>query len=99
LQSGWHVPDFIQKQGSFIREFKVTFAVGSRSCERSLHVSKKERFRQLRRHGHTVYRNEWTFSARAVMMNGPGDQFLASAAFSGDQDTRFAEILQAFDVG
>jgi len=61
-----------------------------RARERSLLVAEQLGFDQLRRNSGAVQRNEGSRLARALVMNGTGDQLLAGARLAQDADSRFA---------
>ncbi len=65
---------------------KQSLLVGGRAREGSLHITEQFAFQQRVGKRPAIHRNKRRVGARAVDVDGLGDEFLSSSAFSGDQD-------------
>src|SRR5262249_53517679 len=90
LHGKWHVADFVEKDGAVLGLFEFAEMARARAGEGTFFVSEEFRFDQLSRNCGAVERNKWPFFARAAIVKGTGDEFLASAGFAEDADTGLA---------
>ena len=83
-----HVADFIEKQGAAVGLFEAAGAAGDGAGERAFFVAEQFAFQQIFRDRAAVDGDHLLLAARAVFVHRLGDEFLAGAAFAGDQDRR-----------
>ena len=86
LQGRAQGADFVQEQGALVGllEFSDPLAVGP--GEGPFFMAEQFAFQQIFRNGRAVDGHEGLVAELSLEMNGPGDQFLAGAAFSLDQN-------------
>src|SRR5712675_3336530 len=84
LKLHWHVSDFIQKQCAAVRQRKSADMRIDRSGKGSAFVPEKLAFEKAGRHRRTVHFDEIAAAARAQLMNGSRNDFLASSRLAGD---------------
>ena len=80
-----HVADFVEKNRAVVALLEFADALHGRAGERASFVAEQFAFQQLFGNGGAVDREERLLAAVAVMVNGAGDEFLAGAAFAGDE--------------
>ena len=85
LRRGRHVADFIEKNCTAVALLKLADALQGRAGERAALVAEQFAFEQLLGNRRTVHRQKRLRAAMAVMINRAGDEFLARAAFAGDE--------------
>ena len=78
--------DFIEKNRSLVCGFKKAFFMACGPCKCPFDVAKKVAFEQIWRQGTRIDNDEWRVESIAVLMYGPGDQFLSGPAFPLDQN-------------
>jgi len=86
LQLKRDVADFIQKQRAFVRQLESPDALRDRAGERALLVTEQFAFEQPRRYGRAIDFDQRAFVAPAQGMDRAGDQFLARARLTADQN-------------
>src|SRR6266498_870599 len=86
LQLKRDVADFIQKQRAFVRQRESPDALRDRAGERALLVTEQFAFEQPRRYGRAIDFDQRAFVAPAQGMDRAGDQFLARARLTADQN-------------
>ncbi len=77
--------DFIEKQGAAAGRLEVADFVADGAGERPAAVAEKLRFDQALRDGSAVDRHEWLAARDAVVVNRPGEQFLARTRLADQQ--------------
>ncbi len=85
LQLRRHVADFIEEQRAAVGLFEAAATQCIGAGERTFFVTEQFGLEQIRSECGRVQRDEGLAGARAVTMQGAGDQFLARAGFAGDQ--------------
>ena len=80
-----HVPDLVEEQGASVRLFEAPLVPRMRPREGAPLVAEELRFEQLGRDGRGVDRDEGPVRARAVLMEGPGDELLPGPRLAGDE--------------
>ena len=85
LRVGRHVADFVQEQRAAVALLELADAAAVRAGKRSSFVAEQFAFQQRLGNGRTVDRQERRLAAAAVMIEGPGDQFLARPALAENQ--------------
>src|SRR5580658_7857609 len=80
--------DFVEENGSSVRQFKSTEAALQRPSERALFVAKE--FGRNQRWGKScaVHAHEGALRPTRSLMDGAGDQFLTSSSFSTNKNVR-----------
>ena len=81
-----HVADLIEEQSSALRLFKPANRLTNCASKRTFFVTKKLCLNQLARDRRHVDGYERASLTLAKIVNSLGHQFLAGAAFAGDQD-------------
>ena len=79
------VADFIEEEGAVAGLLEVAFAGADRSGKCALLVAEQLGFNEGFRNGAAGDGHKRAAGAGAEIMDGAGDQFLAGAAFAGDQ--------------
>src|SRR5208282_347605 len=82
---GRHVADFIEENCSFVALLEFADALQGRAGERAAFVAKEFAFKQLFGNRGAIDRKKRLLTAVAVMINRAGNQFLAGAAFAGNE--------------
>ena len=85
LQRQGQVGDLVQEKRAAVGRFQQADAVLGGAAECPLSVAEQFRFQQRVRDGRGIDRNERLAGPGAEQMDGAGHQFLAAAAFAGDQ--------------
>ena len=80
-----HVADLVEKQRAAVALLELADAAAVGAGEGALLVAEQLAFQQVLRDGGAVEGQERCFAPGAVLVDGPGDQFLAGAALAGDQ--------------
>ncbi len=86
LRVGRQVANFVEKERALVRLLKAADAALVGASERAAFVAEQFTLQQVLRDGGTVDRDEGRLCARAVLINGAGDQFLARARFAPNED-------------
>ena len=94
-----HVAHLVEEQRAAVGLVEAADAIGHGPGEGSLDMAEQFAFQQGFRNGGAIDGDERLVPARAVVVNGAGDHFLAGAAFAGDQHigAAFADLGDAFD--
>ena len=88
LQLERHVADFVQEQGSLVRQFEQPhFAAGRRPGERPLLVSEQFRFQQGGGNRGAIDLDEGLVLPRTVQMDLVGHHFLADTGFAMNENS------------
>ena len=82
------VADLVEEDRAAAGRLEAALAVVARVGERAAHVAEHLAFEQRRRDAAQVHFHERRQAAPAVAVDGVGDQFLAGAAFAGDEHRR-----------
>ena len=82
LQERRHFADFIEQDGSLVAQLELARFRVSRPGEGSRLVSKKFALQQFTGHGRAVDLEKGAVRARRKLVNQPGQDFLARAAFA-----------------
>ena len=90
LGGGGHVADFVEEEGAVLGEFEAAGAAFDGTGEGAFFVAEEFAFDERFRHGGAIEGDEGAAGAGAEGVHGPGDEFLAGAAFAGDEDGGFA---------
>src|ERR1700720_1833437 len=85
LQVHRNIADFIEEQSTVISQFEAAALLDQRSGEGTLFMTEQFALHQSRRNGRTVQADKCSRTARAEIMDGPGEQFLASTSFAVEQ--------------
>ena len=85
LKLQWHLADFIQEEGSTIGQFEASRANADGAGERAFLVAKYFAFDQCFGNRRRVHGNERSVRSLAQTMNRACREFLAGAAFAGDE--------------
>src|SRR6202045_134375 len=85
LQVHRNIADFIEEQSALIRQFEASTLLDQRSGESTLLMPEQFALYQSRRDGRTVQADKCSCTARAAIMNGTGDRFLARTGFAVQQ--------------
>ncbi len=88
LQARRHVADLIEHQRAAIRRLEQAAMCARGARERTLLVTEQFRLEKVLRHRGAIDRNEGLVPTRARAMDRAGEQFLARAAFTGDEHAR-----------
>src|SRR3984957_4838359 len=83
-----HLADFIEKNGSSVRQFKSTEAALHRPGERALFMAKEFGGNQRWGKSCAVHAHEGALRPARSLMDGAGDQFLTSASLSPNKHAR-----------
>ena len=83
-----HVADFVEEKRAAVRLFEASGAAGDGTGERAFFVAEEFAFQQIFRNGTAVDGDHFLLPPRAVFVHRLGDEFLAGAAFAGDQNRR-----------
>ena len=85
LRSGRHVADFVQKNRAFAALLEFADALHCGAGERAAFMAEEFALEQLFGNRGAIDRKKRLLAAVAVMINRAGDEFLAGAAFTGDE--------------
>ena len=85
LRGQRHVADFVQKQRAAVGVLELAHAIGRGVGKRPAHVAEQLALQDVLAQGGAVERHERLVLARAVLMDGLGDQLLARAGVALDQ--------------
>jgi hypothetical protein len=77
--------DFVEKKGPAVGVLKSSDTVTQRAGEGALGMAEKLALEKFRRDRPAVDTDERLLAPRAALVNGRGDELLASAGFSQDQ--------------
>ena len=86
LQPQIHFGDFVEEQGTTIGPRRRALPVRCRSRERAFHMPENLAFHKLFRDRRAIDDNKRLVGARPFRMNRGGANFLARAAFAGDEN-------------
>ena len=86
LQRQGHITHLIQKQRALVGLHETPYPVSHGAGERAFAMAKHLAFQQAFRDGRAIDRHEGLVGTAAMLVDGAGDHFLASAAFAGQQD-------------
>ena len=86
LHARAHLADFVEEDGAVRRHLEQAGLVAVRAGEAAAHVAEELGLEQRVGQAGAVERDQRAGGARAALMNQPGDDFLADAGFTGDQD-------------
>ncbi len=83
-----HIADFVEKERAAVGLFKFADALicGAGKCPALM--AEQFALEKLLGYGGAIDRKKGLLAAVAMMINGAGDEFLAGAAFTGDQGSR-----------
>jgi hypothetical protein len=85
LHREWYFGDFVEKQRAAVSQFEAAKLILDRAGERAFHVTEKLALEQAVGYCTTIYLDEGMALSRTVVVDGPGDELLAGAAFSCDE--------------
>ena len=85
LRGQRHVADFIEENGAVVALLEFADAAFDGAGEGAFFVAEQFAFEQVFGDGGAVDGEERGLGAMAVMIDGAGDEFLAGAAFAGDE--------------
>ena len=85
LRVDGHFGDFVEQQRAAFRLAEKTFAVGVRAGERAFDRTEQFAFDQFAGQGGAIDFDDFVFAARTERVEEVGDDFLAGAAFAGDE--------------
>ena len=88
LQAHGHVADLVEQQRAAIGGLEQALVIAYCAGERSFDVAEQLRLEQVFGHRAAVDGDERLGAARAGVVDGARQQFLAGAAFAGDEDAR-----------
>src|SRR5207249_7643936 len=91
-----HLADLVEEERPLVRELELAELLRVRVGERALLVAEELALEQRLRDGGAVERDQRAVGARAPVVDRLGDQLLAGAALTGDED-RGAELRDGFD--
>ncbi len=99
LRGQRHVADLIEKDRAAVTLLELADALRGRAGERAPFVAEQFALQQVLRNGRAIDGEEWFPAAAAVVINRAGDQFLAGAAFAGDErrGVRGGELTDQFE--
>src|SRR5580692_7476401 len=83
-----HLADFVEENGSSVRQFKSTEAALHRSGERALFVAKEFGRNQRWSKSGTVHAHEGALRPTRSLMDSASDQFLTSSSLSTNKNAR-----------
>ena len=86
LQVEWQFADFIEKDRAAVGEGEAAFAFGGGAGERAAFVPEELALHQRAGNGRAIHGDEWRLASRALLMQGAGNEFLARARFTMNQD-------------
>ena len=86
LEGGTHLADLVEEDGAPVRELEHAGPLADRAGERAPLVAEHLRLEELGRDRAAVDRNEGAIHPGAERMDGAGDQLLARAALTHDED-------------
>ena len=81
-----NLADFVEEDGAAVGQFETAFALVERAGEGAFFVAEEFAFDEVFGDGGAVDLDEGSAGAGALAIEGAGDQFLAGAAFAGDED-------------
>ena len=85
LQTQIHFPDFVQENGSSVRQLKTSGPGAQRVGKSALFMPEEFAFQQLLGNGPAVDGHKRLVGTATIVMQGPYQQFLARTGFPGDQ--------------
>ena len=85
MQRQRHVTDFVQQQSAAVGTVKQPGAVTVGTGKGAFAVTEQLAFQQGLREGRAVLHDKGPVTARAAVMNRPGDDFFAGAGFAHQQ--------------
>ncbi len=80
-----HVADLVEEERASVRLLKPADAARIGAGESAFLMTEKLAFQQRLRNGTTIHRDERLIGPRAVLIDRPGDQFLAGASLAADE--------------
>src|SRR5215510_2842314 len=86
LEGAAHRSDFVEEQRALMSLVQTALPVADRTRKRAFHVSEELRFQKRLWNSAAVQGHETLHPARAVLVDGPGDDFLAASRLAGDQN-------------
>jgi hypothetical protein len=87
LQAERQIADFIEKNGSPVGQFELSWFAGFQgSGERSCLVAEEFRFKQLARYGRAIDPDERMIAPGTRLMDGLGEDLLAGTALAREQN-------------
>ena len=90
LHAQAHLADFVEEQRAAVRQTELADLVAIRAGEAALDVAEQLRFEQRFGDARAVDGHELGRAAARMIVNVPGDDILAGAAFAGHQHFRVA---------
>jgi hypothetical protein len=88
LQGEWHVADFIKKESPFVSQFEAANSLCDCAGESTAFMTKELTFEQVEGNRRTVQLDQRLAATGTRIVNRVSDEFLASAGFSLDQNSR-----------
>ena len=85
LHGGVHLADFVEQERALVGLLELADLAFGGAGEGALFVAEELAFEQRFGEGGAVEADERALPARAGIVDGPGDQLLADAAFAADQ--------------
>ena len=85
LEREIEVADFVEKERRIVRLLEFPDPRRGRSGERAFFVAEELRLEEVFRNGGAVHGDEGTVGTMAVLVEGPGDQFLPRPGLAADQ--------------
>ena len=89
LELGGHFGDFIEEDGAVVGLFEAADPLGDGAGEGALFVAEELAFEEVLGDGGAIDFDEGAGGARAPAVDDVGEDFLADAAFAGDEDAAF----------
>src|SRR6516164_2281554 len=86
LRFGGKISDLVEEEGAAFRELETPQTPLCCTGESAFLVAEEFGSNQRRRYRCTIYTHEGSGGPWRPFVNGPGDQFLSSAGFSGDEN-------------
>src|ERR1700676_1975255 len=81
-----HVADFVHKESAAVGSLEEALAIFVGPGESAFHVTEELGLEKGLRKSAAIDGDERSLGARAVFVNGAGNEFLTGAAFAGDED-------------
>ena len=88
LHRPWHIADFVHEERAAVGVLEAAFALALRAVNAPFTCPKSSSSRMLSLSPAQLNATSRCFRRRLLTLDRPGDQFLAGAAFAGDQDGR-----------
>jgi hypothetical protein len=88
LQGEWHVADFIKKESPFVSQFEAANSLCDCAGKSTPFMAKELTFEQVEGNRRTVQLDQRLAATGTRIVNRVSDEFLASAGFSLDQNSR-----------